>query len=64
MQKKKKVIKLKALLKQKDKKELSKTEKFEVLKETLDLAYSVLKRPHLVICTVENEFYNQLRLMH
>ena len=60
----KNVNKLKSLLKQKDNLKLSNSEKLNVLRETLDLAYIVLKRPHLIICNVENEFYNQLRLMH
>ena len=51
-------------MKQKDDKNLSVEEKFEILKEALILAYEVLKPPHLIICNIESEFYNQLRIMY
>ena len=62
--KNKPVTRLKHLMKQKDDKNLAVEEKFEILKEALILAYEVLKPPHLIICNIESEFYNQLRIMH
>ena len=60
----KKLAKFKFLLKQKDKKDLKAQEKFDILKEAVSLAYQILKSPHLVICNLENQLYNQLRILH
>ena len=60
----KKVAKLKFLMKQKDKASLVPDEKFQLLKEAITLAYQCLKRPHLVICNLEADFYNQMRILH
>ena len=62
--KNKPVTRLKHLMKQKDDKNLTVEGKFEVLKEALILAYEVLKPPHSIICNIESDFYNQLRIMY
>ena len=58
------LTRLKQLLKQKDNKDLSVDGKYLILKEALILAYDILKPPHLIISNIENDFYNQLRIIH
>ena len=54
---------LKMLLKEKSKPSLNEQEKFEILKKAIIEAYLVLPRPHLIICQLEDEFYNLIRVM-
>ena len=51
------------LLKEKSKPSLNEQEKFEILKKAIIEAYLVLPRPHLIICQLEDEFYNLIRVM-
>ena len=54
---------LKMLLKEKSKPSLNEQQKFEILKKAIIEAYIVLPRPHLIICQLEDEFYNLIRVM-
>ena len=54
--------KLKELIKAKNSKELTVPEKTELMKQTLTEAYSILPKPHFVLCQLEDEFYNHLRI--
>ena len=51
------------LLKEKSKPSLNEQEKFEILKKAITEAYLVLQKPHLIICQLEDEFYNLIRVM-
>lgn len=61
--KNKKVARLKQYIKQKD--QTNKIEeKLQILRDAITLAYETLSLPHLVICNLESELYNHLRLAH
>jgi hypothetical protein len=60
----KSLARLKQLMKQKDQTTNTPKEKYEVLLEAVSLAYQILQRPHLVICILEDDLYNQLRIIH
>ena len=46
----------------KNNKDLTVPEKTELMKQTLTEAYSILPKPHFILCQLEDEFYNHLRI--
>ena len=62
--KNKESARLKSLIKAKDKPGQSPADKYRLLQDAVTLAHKVLTPPHLVICQLEDDFYNCLRIKY